>query len=94
MKVKIYVNWEEREIVDENELQEIKKSRVSSILDNPHDRKDRAYEFLCDRNIQGEELFCMTNEERENLLKEFEKYVAEGIREDVKEDYQEIIIEV
>lgn len=94
MKVKIYVNWEEREICKEEELEEIKKNRVAEALATPYDRKTYAYDFLCEQDFSAEDLFVMEEEDRKELLTVFEKYVEECIVEGIKEEYEEVTIEV
>ena len=94
MKVKIYVNWEEREIVKEDELAEVKDTMASDILDNTYERKHKAYDFICEKDISAEELFCMDESERKKLMEEFINYITECVDETVKDEYEEIVIEI
>ena len=94
MKVKIYVNWEEREIVKEEELEEVKDTMASNILDDPYEKKHEAYNFICDKDITAEELLCMDETERKRLMEDFKNYVIEGVNETIKDEYEEIVIEV
>jgi hypothetical protein len=94
MKVKIYVNWEEREICKEEELENIKKERVTGILGNPYDRRTSAYDFICEKEIYAEEIFLMDDKERNELLTDFEKYVEECVAESIENEYEAITIEV
>jgi hypothetical protein len=94
MKVKIYVDWEAREICKEEELESIKKDRVAEALAIPYDRRNYAYDFLDETNFSAVDLFVMEEEDRKELLTDFEKYVGECIVEGIKDEYEEIIIEV
>ena len=94
MKVKIYVNWEAGVIVKEEELAEVKDTMAAEILDNPYDRKEKAAEFLCNRYIYAEDLFCMDESERKQLMEEFINYIVECVDEIIKDEYEERIIEV
>ena len=94
MKVKIYVNWENREIVKESELEEVKDTMASNILDDPYDKKREAYNFICYKDISAEELLCMDESERKQLMEEFINYVSECVDETIKDEYEEIVIEI
>ena len=94
MKVKIYVNWEEREIVKESELEEVKDTRASNILDNPYEMKHEAYNFVCEKDITAEDLLCMDETERKRLMEDFKNYVIECVDETIKDEYEEIVIEI
>lgn len=94
MKVKIYVNWEEREICKEEELEEIKKDRIAEVLADSYERRNYAYDFLGNKDISAEDLFVMDEEERKELLTDFENYVGECILEGIRDEYEEVTIEV
>ena len=94
MKVKIYVNWENREIVKEEELAEVKDTMASNILDDPYEKKHEAYNFICEKDISAEEILCMDESERKQLMEDFKNYVVECVDETVRDEYEEIVIEV
>ena len=94
MKVKIYVNWENREIVKEDELAEVKDRMASDVLDDPYEKKDRARDFLYEKDIPVEELLCMSEPERKELMEEFINYITECVDETIKDEYEEIVINI
>ena len=95
MKVKIYVNWDEGEILTEKEFDNFKKNKVADILCDEYDRADYINDYL--RNVKGydhADLLFMDEEDRREVEDLATKYLAECVGEELDKDFKEIELEV
>lgn len=99
MKVKIYVN-RDRYSVDENfpriltkkqyqeKLEELVKDRMENLVDD-----DGFGDHLaCDYSVS--EIFFFTEEEKQNIIKDFKPYVIDTARNEMQDYYEEHEIEI
>ena len=95
MKVKMYVNWNEREILKEEEFKERVKDYAEENAEDTYERNARLYDFLTDRkSLDMIDVYNLTAEQKGELEKEFEKYLLEDAEELLMDDYDEVILEV
>ena len=97
MKIKLYVDWKNGEILNAKEYEE-------EIAECAKDREDDDYEFgdfldnYCDRNLHNSNrlahLFNLSKEEREKILELWKEDCLETVRNNSNDDYEEIEIEV
>ena len=95
MKIKIYVNWDEDEILTEKEFDNFKKNKVADILGDEYDRADYINDYL--RNVKGydhADLLFMDEEDRREVEDLATKYLAECVGEELDKDFKEIELEV
>lgn len=96
MKIKIYVDWENREVYTEETKAEEIKRRVEVMNDDDYYLE----EFLDDygnRNLgrcERAELFKMSEEKRAEVLAEFAKECEEDAKECFADDTEEFEFEV
>lgn len=77
MRVKVYVNWIDEEILSEKEFQNRVNEVVAEIMEDEDD-----FSRICDREFTSFELFCMDSKNKDDIEK-----VESIIRERIKEDY-------
>ena len=98
MKIKLYVDWMNEEILNEKEYEK-------EILEAAKDREENDdYEFedfldsYCDRNLHNgnrlAHLFNLSKEEREKILKLWKEDCLETVKISIPDNYVEIEIEV
>lgn len=95
MIIKIYVNWDEGEILTEKEFDNFKKNKVADILGDEYDRADYINDYL--RNVKGydhADLLFMDEEDRREVEDLATKYLAECVGEELDKDFKEIELEV
>ena len=95
MKIKVYVNWEEGEILSEKEFNDFKKDKVADILGDEFDRAEYINDYL--RDIKGydyADLLFMDEEDRREIEDLATKYLAECVGEELGEEFKEIELEV
>lgn len=95
MKIKIYVNWGEGEILSAKELDDFKNDKVADILSNEFDRADYINEYL--RDVKGydyADLLFMEEEERKLIEDCATEYLAEQVGEELDKEFKEIELEV
>ena len=95
MIIKIYVNWEEGEILTEREFDDFKKNKVADILGDEFDRAEYINDYL--RDIKGydyADLLFMDEEDRREVEDLATKYLAECVGEELDHDFKEIELEV
>ena len=95
MKIKIYVNWDEGEILTAKEFDDFKKNKVADILCDEFDRAEYINYYL--RDIKGydyADLLFMEEEERKLIMDCASEYVAERVGEELDEEFKEIELEV
>ena len=100
MTVKLYVNWRERDILTEEELNEKIKERVECIMSNDDSYREELDNYL-DCNYSKMELFDALISDGatiEEVVDDIRTGVAEDICDwcecDVRGDYEEVKIEV
>ena len=95
MKIKIYVNWEEGEILTAKEYEDCKKDKVADILADEFDRADYINEYLCDvKGYDYADLLFMDETDRREVEDLATKYLAERVGEELDKDFKEIELEV
>jgi hypothetical protein len=95
MKIKIYVNWDEGEILTEKEIDDFKKDKVADILADEFDRADYINDYLS--NVKGydyADLLFMDEEDRREVEDLATKYLAECVGEELEREFKEIELEV
>lgn len=95
MKIKIYVNWDEGEILTEKEFDNFKKNKVADILSDEFDRADYINVYL--RDVKGydyADLLFMDEEDRREVEDLATKYLAECVGEELGKEFKEIKLEV
>jgi hypothetical protein len=71
MKVKVYVNWSDETIMNEQEFQKLWKSTAAEVAEED----DALQDFLVDdKNMSIADVFRMTEGEKAELVGEFKKY--------------------
>ena len=95
MTIKIYVNWDEGEILTAKEFDDFKKNKVADILCDEFDRAEYINDYLC--NIQGydyADLLFMDEEGRREVEDLATEYLAECVGEELDREFKEIELEV
>jgi hypothetical protein len=95
MKIKIYVNWDEGEILTEKEFDDFKKDKIADILADDFSRADYINDYL--RDVKGydyADLLFMDEEDRREVEDLATKYLAECVGEELEREFKEIELEV
>ena len=95
MKIKIYVNWDESEILTAKEFDDFKKNKVADILGDEFDRAEYINDYLC--NVKGydyADLLFMDEEDRRGVEDLATRYLAECVGEELDKEFKEIELEV
>ena len=95
MKIKIYVNWEEGEILTAKEFDDFKKNKVADILGDEFDRAEYINDYL--RDVKGDDYadwLFMDEEDRREVEDLATKYLAECVGEELDKEFKEIELEV
>lgn len=100
MKVKLMVNWREKEILTVKELDERIDARVEEVMQDT-DAYDEYLDDYLDSNYLKKELFDAlsgSEADREEVLSDIRSGVAETIYDwvnmDISSDYEEVTVEV
>ena len=97
MKVKIYVNKQDYlnpkpRVLTEKQYQEkideLVKDRMANLVN------DDGFEEYLATDYHINEVFCMTEEKRKQVIKEFEPYVIDSVRDELEDYYEEQEIEI
>lgn len=95
MKIKIYVNWDEGEILSAKEFDDFKKNKVADILGDEYDRAEYINDYLkYDKGFDLADLLFMDEEDRREVEDLATKYLAERVGEELDKDFKEIELEV
>ena len=95
MKVKMYVNWNEREILKEEEFKERVKEYAKENAEDPYECREILHNFLTDHKVFDIiDVYSLTTEQKEALEKEFEEYLIKDAEEMLLDDYDEVTIEI
>ena len=92
MKVKLYVNWRQEEIITEAKLEKIIAERQLERREDEDCMAEDIDEYLDRYNHY--EIFTLTEEEKKEIVKQVQKDSDEWVRNDVLKEYDEIYIEV
>ena len=95
MKIKIYVNWDEGEILTEKEFDDFKNNKVADILGDEYDRADYINDYLRDvKCYDYADLLFMEEEDRREVEDLATEYLAECVGEELDREFKEIELEV
>lgn len=95
MTIKIYVNWDESEILTAKEFDNFKKNKVADILGDEYDRAEYINDYL--RNVKGydyADLLFVDEEDRREIEDLAIKYLAKCVGEELDEEFSEIELEI
>ena len=95
MKIKIYVNWNEGEILTEREFDIFRQDKIADILNDECDRAEYVNDYL--RHAKGydyADLLFMDEEDRREVEDLATKYLAECVGEELDKDFKEIELEI
>ena len=99
MKVKIYVNTDEYgpsdlfpRVLTEKQYQEKIEELVKDRMDNL--KTDDGFEEHLAEDYHINEVFCMTEEKRKQVIEEFKPYVVDSAKDEMKDYYEEYEIEI
>ena len=95
MKIKIYVNWDEGEILTAKEFDDFKRDKVADILNDEYDRSEyiNGY-FKYEKSCDCADLLFMSEEDRRKVRDLATKYLAECVGEELDAEFKEIELEV
>ena len=95
MMVTVYVDWENHEILTEEQFEEEVSGFVENIKDDASEVNSRLYYFLERKEIDQVDLFNMSETERIRLHHEFEEWLVEDAREQLlEEEYDKVKLEL
>jgi hypothetical protein len=95
MTVTVYVNWEERKILNKEEFEEEVNTLVENINEDHYERRERIWEFLEYKELDWEDLFDMSETDRQELIKEFDEWLVMDAEAELLEDvFDEVKIEL
>lgn len=95
MKVTVYVDWEERRILNKEEFEKEVDFLVGNINGDFREREERIRVFLDDKELDSIDLFEMSEVDRQALLKEFDKWLVEDAKAELLEEYfSEAVVEL
>jgi hypothetical protein len=91
MIIKIYVNWEEGEILTEKEFDDFKKNKVADILGDEFDRAEYINDYLHEvKGYDYADLLFMDEEDRRGVEDSATKYLAECVGEELDREFKAI----
>lgn len=93
MKVKVYVNWENQQVLGEKEFDELIADKIKNKIDDDYELNN----FLeWEKSYTLSEVFDFTEADKKMIMEEFRKYCEEGAEEEILNDgeWNEKIIEV
>lgn len=92
MKVKIYVDWEYREVISSaDEKERIMKGYIEEAED---DKLNHAGEYLDDLGLSLTEILYATETQREEWKKGIDNFIKDIATDDFNEHYEEIEVEI
>lgn len=95
MKIKIYVNWEEGEILTAKEFDDFKKDKVADILGDEYDRATYIDDYLkYTKDYAHTDLLFMEEEERKLITDCAVEYLTECVGEELDKEFKEIELDV
>ena len=81
MNVKVYLNWQERQILTESEFNEMVAKRTQEKLND-----DYELNYFLERSYLFSEVFRLTPEEKDEIYKEFQEFCREEAETDIMDD--------
>lgn len=95
MKIKIYVSWDEGEILSAKEFEDFKKDKVADVLGDEYGRADYINDYLrYIKDYDRADLLFMDEEDRREVKDLATKYLAECVGEKLDKKFKEIELEV
>lgn len=95
MEIKMYVNWNEREILNEKEFKERIKEWADDTAESTYLRNIRLHEFLTDRKeMDMIDVYDLTNGQKVSLDLEFKEFLLEDAKDCLEDEYDEITVEI
>ena len=92
MKVKIYVDWDYREVISStDEKEKIMKGYITEAED---DKLNHAEEYLGDLGLALNEILYATESQREEWKKGIDNFIKDIATDDFNEHYEEIEVEI
>lgn len=92
MKVKIYVDWEYREVISSTDEKE--KIMERYIEEAEDDKLNHAENYLDDLGLALNEILYATETQREEWKKGIENYIKDIATDNFNEHYEEIEVEI
>ena len=87
--VKIYVNWNKREILTEDEYKELREQKARNLFDNEDEFKD-----WLNFDYSASEIFEMTAEERLEIQERWDDYCINETQDNLDYEWDEIDLDV
>ncbi len=87
--VKVYVNWQEREILTEDEYKDLKDIKIRIMTDKEDEFKD-----WLNTDYSASEIFDMSTDERLEIHKRWDEYCADEVQDNLDYYWDEVEIEV
>ena len=95
MMVTVYVDWEERRVLNKEEFMEEVNTLVENINEDHYERGERIGDFLDYKELNCVDLFDMSEADKQALVKEFEEWLVEDAKAQLlEEDFSEAVIEL
>ncbi len=95
MMVTVYVDWEERRVLNKEEFMEEVNNLVENINDDHYERSERLGDFLDYKELDCVDLFDMSEADRQALVKEFEEWLVRDAEVELLEEaFDEVKIEL
>lgn len=92
MKVKIYVDWDYREVISStDEKERIMKEYIAEAED---DKLNHAEDYLSDLGLALNEILYATEGQREEWKKGIDNFIKDIATDDFNEHYEEIEVEI
>jgi hypothetical protein len=99
MKVKIYVNTDDYcvgdmfpRVLTEKQYQEKIEELVKDRMENL--KHDDGFEEHLAEDYHINEVFCMTEEKRKQIIEDFKPYAVDSAKDEMKDYYEEYEIEI
>ena len=87
--VKVYVNWNERDILTEDEFNEMKQNKARNMFEDEDEFKD-----WLNSDYSASEIFEMTTEERIEVQKRWDEYCMSETQDNLDYYWDEIDLDV
>lgn len=87
--IKVYVNWNERDILTEDEFNELKQNKARNMFEDEDEFKD-----WLNCGYSASEIFEMTTEERVEIQKKWDEYCADEVQDNLDYEWDEIDLDV
>ena len=87
--VKVYVNWNERDILTEDEYNEMKQNKARNMFEDEDEFKDWLNCYY-----SASEIFEMTAEERLEIQKRWDEYCVDETQDNLDYYWDEIDLDV